>query len=65
MAINTATQAQVRAAWKTNLLVTQMLQQYVQGNANGTKGTKGRFTDAEITAALTAANAANTAVLGA
>lgn len=62
MTIATATEAQVRTLYARSKEVSNILQEYVQGSANGAKGTLSRKTTAEIQTLLTALEAASAAV---
>lgn len=57
---STATQAEFREAWETAVTLTKCLEQYAQGDA--TKDKLGRFTEAEVQAAIDAVQAALTAI---
>lgn len=62
MTIATATEAQVRTLYARTKEVSNILQEYVQGSANGAKGTLSRKTTTEIQTLLTALEAASAAV---
>jgi len=62
MTIATATPAEVRTLYNKCIETQKVLQQYVQGSANGAKGNLSYLTVAQVTTLVTALEAAAAAV---